>query len=155
MPAPENTPTLPGGEVTITAEGCIFEEWNIYYLCRSICEGNIHKTPKFVNLTRSDYLRTSLGWFLILCTYSYFRYTVLTETDDTIYSREVKMGELLKFTTLWILMATVILSCDRLLWFYNMTNTSDGGGLQDPQIYVQRGAWKITAALRFTKKTIP
>ena len=50
------------------------------------------KPSIFLYLAQADYLVTRIGWFIILCPYSYFHDTLLLEMNDTIYWTTVAMG---------------------------------------------------------------
>ena len=91
-------------------------------------EGHRHKNPKFVYLTQADYYGTCLGWFLLIFPYSYLQGTLLMETNDVIDEREFSMGEILKCIGLWILIATLVTSCDKLSWFGNTNKISEWEG---------------------------
>ena len=89
VPSPENNPTLPDGKVTTKVEGCRYYEWNIYYLCRNICEGHRHKNLKFVDCTWSTYQIIRIGWFIIIFPYSYFQDNLILKSNGAIYGREI------------------------------------------------------------------
>ena len=50
------------------------------------------------------------------------------ETNDVIDEREFSMGEILKCIGLWILIATLVTSCDKLSWFGNTNKISEWEG---------------------------
>ena len=122
-----------------------------------LVKGIGHKTPRFVDLAREDYQKTCLGWFIIIFLYYLFQDTLLSEKNVAIDGRVVKMGEILKYIGMWLLMANVVTSCDIRSWFDNMTKPSEWeGALFRIHKYMSVGTFEqIVDSLRFTNKTMP
>ena len=108
-------------------------------------KGIYNKTHKFVDLMWEYYLRTRLGWFLLLFPCSYFHAIFLPETNDAIYRRTVTMGELLN-----------TLGC-RFWWSLWWQVVTDAHGLISflwaPHIYIWRDVWKNCSCSKLHSQT--